>query len=45
MRQSVGVNKQGYDGRCRDQLVQQLQSLRRDFGAQLGHARDVAAAG
>ena len=37
------VNKQGYDGRRRDQLVQQLQSLRRDFDAQLGHARDVAA--
>jgi hypothetical protein len=44
LRQSVGVNKQGYDGRRLDQFVQQLQSRRRDFGAQLGHARDVAAA-
>ena len=37
------INKQRHDGRCRHQLVQEPQPLRRKFAAQGGRARHVAA--
>ena len=37
------IDEQGHDARRGDQLVQQLQPLRRGLHVRLGHARDVAA--
>ena len=37
------IDEQGYDARRGDQLVQQLQPLRRYLHVRIGHARDIAA--